>query len=1203
MSWRDKARYASDSIKNGDIKKYGQYIKSKGSDFIKNSKGGGFFKKPGVKKALKVIVPSVLVIAIAGTAIITTLNSMNEQISNILTLASSWFITSDESDNTEERDVYKVDTSIGVTGCILRPQTGVYKTTTSAAGVGIYKADFPDDLMTLENVMKKSDIRAAIEADASHYGKSADDIINARGEFKSYMSLKAETGNGPVSVGGSSSYAPLWAYVNKSHDFSQASGTIKLSDFDSFYDEVGYFRVANRYGIAIKFGLGTAMGYDRNFKEGDYLDVYLDNGSVIQCIVFTAKREGSVALSYGETTNPVIHDDGSVIEFVTDHTKFPSYSKNPHEVTPEFNSKITGIALAGSWEEDINETGASCTKYKSTDEYNPSATTTSSGAGQYSAVKNEFSGSNGNPMGTYQGAIPSNTVTIQQIIDKEIESGLLTSSSPGVSDRGTAKSMMGWQTLGTRHSGQQNGITHEDHTENATLGIDTGERAPLEQWKFCSDANGDKTHNKNEYGSFDKIINRLDIKAFDSQGFAFVDGRYVVALKAGLGSYVWGEDTKIGDAVDIYLDDGLTIRAWVGDIKGAKDNPSKCIHEDGSIVEFVVDTKKFYGCCNGNGAGNNTQPNDIHPEFKQPVKAIVKVGNWWDNDVNTSISEITNNDGMEYLDENGEPCDPEGAGPCSSTGSWEDNFGAEPGRRTLTNFMATAFSCMGRVTYVLGGGHSPSLISTHIGLDSTVLDTYEYLYTNDLMNSNSCYKSGSDEGLDCSGYVSYVINNTMFNETSGECLQGPCTPGVGKEAAAKGWGSIVKTTEVKADDLQPGDIIEFGTNYGNGHIVIVVGKTSSGDTVIIHAPQGGCNVELAGIGSEAVDTAYKYNEVVNSVSSTYNSCNGWFVLKNSGFTRNKHGKDSYSNRTGTVYRWNFNESGLSDPDGIANMTAEEVLEFIIGDGMGNGRTCEDSTNSNGTVIYLDPGHGNPDLKTWVGAGDTYADKLKADGYIKNPSTGEWGEWRHFGSEGTVGTNCNNCGKHGNDDRRCWFHADPREATEPDITWGICTKLKPLLEEAGFTVIMSRTQENHPSVTKRAEDAYQAGADIQICVHCDYRGGAEGKGYAYCDPTINGQPGMGANAYKGGDWLDKTLKLNNCLCDGMDETMSGKMVRHSPLQNYGDLVLYERATCPTAYLEIGDMANSSELSYMQTEEAQQSIAEGICKGVKKYYGLN
>lgn len=76
---------------------------------------------------------------------------------------------------------------------------------------------------------------------------------------------------------------------------------------------------------------------------------------------------------------------------------------------------------------------------------------------------------------------------------------------------------------------------------------------------------------------------------FDSEGYAVINGRKVVAVTSKMGS--------VGDYIDIKLADGSVIPAVVGDIKNTNDKgANEWGHNGGQVVvEFVVDKGSWYG--------------------------------------------------------------------------------------------------------------------------------------------------------------------------------------------------------------------------------------------------------------------------------------------------------------------------------------------------------------------------------------------------------------------------------------------------------------------------------------------------------------------------------------------------------------------------------------------------------------------------------
>lgn len=107
---------------------------------------------------------------------------------------------------------------------------------------------------------------------------------------------------------------------------------------------------------------------------------------------------------------------------------------------------------------------------------------------------------------------------------------------------------------------------------------------------------------------------------YDSNGFAKIGDRYVVAVKPYYGS--------IGDYIDVYKCNGEVIKCIIGDAKGSDGGGDKYGHADGSIVEFVVDKHSWYS--KYNGLGRYRTVGEFHPTWTSSnISKIVNVGNYW----------------------------------------------------------------------------------------------------------------------------------------------------------------------------------------------------------------------------------------------------------------------------------------------------------------------------------------------------------------------------------------------------------------------------------------------------------------------------------------------------------------------------------------------------------------------------------------------
>lgn len=130
---------------------------------------------------------------------------------------------------------------------------------------------------------------------------------------------------------------------------------------------------------------------------------------------------------------------------------------------------------------------------------------------------------------------------------------------------------------------------------------------------------------------------------YDSEGFAKINGRYVIACTTTYG--------QIGDYLDFYQEDGSIIKCIMGDAKNQTDaGCNKWGHNDGTcIVEFVVQTDIWYN------EHENPGTSTCHPEWSQQITKVVNGGSYFENPTfgeddiksNGTSSDGTSSDGSD----------------------------------------------------------------------------------------------------------------------------------------------------------------------------------------------------------------------------------------------------------------------------------------------------------------------------------------------------------------------------------------------------------------------------------------------------------------------------------------------------------------------------------------------------------------------------
>lgn len=274
-----------------------------------------------------------------------------------------------------------------------------------------------------------------------------------------------------------------------------------------------------------------------------------------------------------------------------------------------------------------------------------------------------------------------------------------------------------------------------------------------------------------------------------------------------------------------------------------------------------------------------------------------------------------------------------------------------PGKRTLKNYLQTAMNPVGTALYVYGGSWDWQDVNSSnqaltIGLPQSWIDFFQqqdanYTYMNDDDPAHSYYPHNSWNqyyyaGVDCSAYIGWTVYNVMHTEsTTNDLSDGYVMSAVkmAKTFADKGWGTW--TRDIKS--FKPGDIFSM-----SGHVWTVLGVCDDGSIVFLHstpsdskAGQGGGGVQLSALNPNSDDdkNCEAYKLVTKYMTKYYPEWSDRYdaVLRS---------YISYATpATGTEYKetwsgnfsWNLDSSGLTDPDGYADMSAAEILADLFGD--------------------------------------------------------------------------------------------------------------------------------------------------------------------------------------------------------------------------------------------------------------------------------
>lgn len=274
-----------------------------------------------------------------------------------------------------------------------------------------------------------------------------------------------------------------------------------------------------------------------------------------------------------------------------------------------------------------------------------------------------------------------------------------------------------------------------------------------------------------------------------------------------------------------------------------------------------------------------------------------------------------------------------------------------PGKRTLKNYLQTAMNPVGTALYVYGGSWdwqdvNSSTQALTIGLPQSWIDFFQqqdanYTYKNSADPAHSFYPHNSWNqyyyaGVDCSAYIGWTVYNVMHTKsTTNDLSDGYVMSAVkmAKTFADKGWGTW--TRDIKS--FKPGDIFSM-----SGHVWTVLGVCDDGSIVFLHstpsdskAGQGGGGVQLSALNpnSDNDKNCEAYKLVTKYMTKYYPEWSTRYdaVLRSYDSYATPASGSEYSKTWSGNFSWNLDGTGLTDPDGYADMSAAEILADLFGD--------------------------------------------------------------------------------------------------------------------------------------------------------------------------------------------------------------------------------------------------------------------------------
>lgn len=147
-------------------------------------------------------------------------------------------------------------------------------------------------------------------------------------------------------------------------------------------------------------------------------------------------------------------------------------------------------------------------------------------------------------------------------------------------------------------------------------------------------------------------------------------------------------------------------------------------------------------------------------------------------------------------------------------------------------------------------------------------------------------------------------------------------------------------------------------------------------------------------------------------------------------------------------------------------------------------------------------------------------------------------------------------------------------------------VKKYLEQLGYHVVMTRSNDNFIPLPKRVEIASQANANIFVSVH------------------FNSSRSPEANGIEVFFFDSKENKNRTTASKKLADSILSKVIRNTEAKSRGvkkgNFFVIRETTMPAILIEGGFISNAMERNLLKSRDYQEKIAQGIADGVDQYF---
>ena len=173
-------------------------------------------------------------------------------------------------------------------------------------------------------------------------------------------------------------------------------------------------------------------------------------------------------------------------------------------------------------------------------------------------------------------------------------------------------------------------------------------------------------------------------------------------------------------------------------------------------------------------------------------------------------------------------------------------------------------------------------------------------------------------------------------------------------------------------------------------------------------------------------------------------------------------------------------------------------------------------------------------------------------------------------------------------------------SEKSLTLAIQSRVKAKLEAEGYQVVTTRTSDTYVDLTDRSRAANASESDIFVSIHINASGSSAAQGIEtyYYQPYAEYPSRINATYHANPTRLSMSDTLANAI--------QSSLINATGAQNQGvkrqTFAVLRETTAPAVLLELGFLSNPQEAARLSTSAYQETLANAIVAGIKRYYSI-